>query len=183
MKARGQQGRPHKCPWVRNAFFEWYTSVRYSIDWSKVRARPPTPGLSSCGMGKSHNYVINQPGVHHVQRDRHDHCRNYNTNMIQKLAKTVSCLRRGQKERGCRSKTFRASKSFDCVMNMGANTAPFIPKLVTFTRAWLNSEFKRLPLTAFKEASKITNDFPRTPTAWASSQCRKAPGRKSGKTT
>ena len=40
-------------------------------------------------------------------------------------------------------------------MNMGANTAPFIPKLVTFTRAWV--------------------------TAWASSKCRKAPGRKSGK--
>ena len=80
MKARGQQGRPHKCPWVRNGFFEWYTSVRYSIDWSKVRARPHTPGLTSRGMGKYHNYVIN----------RHDHCRNCNSNMIQKLAKTVA---------------------------------------------------------------------------------------------
>ena len=25
-----------------------------------------------------------------MQRDRHDHCRNYNTNMIQKLAKKVA---------------------------------------------------------------------------------------------
>jgi hypothetical protein len=51
---------------------------------------------------------------------------------------------------------------FDCVMNMGANTAPFNPKLVTFTRAWMNSEVKRLPLTAFREANKISNEFPRT---------------------
>ena len=41
-------------------------------------------------MGKSHNYVINQPGFQHVQRDCHDHCRNYSSNMIQKFAKTVA---------------------------------------------------------------------------------------------
>ena len=33
---------------------------------------------------------------------------------------------------------------FDCVMNMGANTAPFIPKLVTFTRAWENKAAPQL---------------------------------------
>ena len=49
-----------------------------------------TPGLSSCGMGKFHNYVINQPGFQHVQRDCYDHCRNYSSNMIQKFAKTVA---------------------------------------------------------------------------------------------
>ena len=49
---------------------------------------------------------------------------------------------------------------FEYVMNTGANTAPFIPKLVTFTSVWVNSGFKRLPLTAFKEANKITNEVP-----------------------
>ena len=51
---------------------------------------------------------------------------------------------------------------FDYVMNMGANTAPFIPALVDFTSVWVNSELKRLPLTAFREANRISNDFPRT---------------------
>ena len=51
---------------------------------------------------------------------------------------------------------------FEYVVNMGANNAPFIPALVEFTSLWVNSEQKRLPLAAFKEANKISNEFPRT---------------------
>ena len=51
---------------------------------------------------------------------------------------------------------------FEYVMNMGANNAPFIPKLVDFTSIWVNSETRRLPLTAFREANKIANEYPLT---------------------
>ena len=51
---------------------------------------------------------------------------------------------------------------FEYVMNQGANTAPFIPALVAFMSVWVNSERKRLPLSAFREANKISNEFPRT---------------------
>jgi uncharacterized protein YdhG (YjbR/CyaY superfamily) len=51
---------------------------------------------------------------------------------------------------------------FEFVINMGANTAPFIPALVAFTSVWVNSELTRLPLTAFKEVNKVSNEFPRT---------------------
>ena len=54
---------------------------------------------------------------------------------------------------------------FDYVMNMGANNAPFIPKLVEFTSIWVNSQKQRLPLTAFREANKIANDYPLTKVA------------------
>jgi hypothetical protein len=51
---------------------------------------------------------------------------------------------------------------FEYVMNQGANAAPFIPALVAFMSVWVNSERKRLPLSAFREANKISNEFPRT---------------------
>jgi len=51
---------------------------------------------------------------------------------------------------------------FEYVINMGANNAPFIPALVDFTSVWVNSELTKLPLAAFKEANKLSNDFPRT---------------------
>ena len=31
-------GRPHKCPLLRVALYEWWTSLRYSIDWEAVKA-------------------------------------------------------------------------------------------------------------------------------------------------
>ena len=31
------QGRPVACPWLRQALFEWFMSMRYSIDWEAVR--------------------------------------------------------------------------------------------------------------------------------------------------
>ena len=35
---RGGDGhRPHKCPWLRQALFEWWTSIRHSIDWRQVK--------------------------------------------------------------------------------------------------------------------------------------------------
>ena len=51
---------------------------------------------------------------------------------------------------------------FEFVINMGANTAQYIPALVAFTSVWVNSELTRLPLNAFKEVNKVCNDFPRT---------------------
>ena len=30
-------GRPCKCPWLRVALYEWWTSLRYSIDWEAVQ--------------------------------------------------------------------------------------------------------------------------------------------------
>jgi hypothetical protein len=74
MKARGQQGRPHKCPWVREGLFEWYSSIRYSIDWSQVRARLHTPGLSSSGVGKSLARFTRQLVRQKAQQLLNDYC-------------------------------------------------------------------------------------------------------------
>lgn len=54
---------------------------------------------------------------------------------------------------------------FEYVMNLGANNAPYIPRLVEFMSVWVNSEEKRLSLSAFKEPNKISNRFPRTKVA------------------
>ena len=32
-------GRPPKCPWLRQALYEWFTSVRYAIDWEAIHNR------------------------------------------------------------------------------------------------------------------------------------------------
>ena len=48
-RACNNQGRPFKCTWLRNALYEWYTSMRYNIDWDKVRASVRTVGLRTRG--------------------------------------------------------------------------------------------------------------------------------------
>ena len=67
-----------------------------------------------------------------------------NSNMLQKLAKTVAydAVRQGV---AAELKEFLNRDGFvdmfDYVINLGGSTAPFIPKLVTFTRAWVNWDF------------------------------------------
>ena len=41
-------GQPVACGWVRESLWEWYVSVRYSIDWGKFNER-----LRSCGRYKA----------------------------------------------------------------------------------------------------------------------------------
>ena len=36
-RVRWQQGRPVHCPWLRQALYEWFMAMRYSIDWNAVR--------------------------------------------------------------------------------------------------------------------------------------------------
>ena len=36
MRAAGKQGPPVKCAWLREALYEWWCSLRYSVDWGKV---------------------------------------------------------------------------------------------------------------------------------------------------
>ena len=74
MKTRGQQGRPHKCPWLRDGLFEWYSSIRYSIDWKAVRARLHTPGISSSGTGKSLARFTRQLIRQKAQQLLNDYC-------------------------------------------------------------------------------------------------------------
>jgi len=121
--------------------------------------------------GRTSRLQPDQSGSQHGKRDRDGHCRSYSSCDLkrdgdvrpQELAGEAcldSCLITTRSKRAwmfeLKEFVTRASfvDMFDCVMNMGANTAPFIPKLVTFTRAWMNSEVKRLPLTAFREANK-----------------------------
>lgn len=67
-------GAPHKCPWLRNALFEWFASIRYSIDWQKVRASLHTPGLSTRGMGKSLARFTRQLVWQKAQQLLNDYC-------------------------------------------------------------------------------------------------------------
>jgi hypothetical protein len=90
MKARGQQGRPHKCPWVRDALFAWYSSIRYSIDWSQVRARLQTPGLSSSGMGKSLARFTRQLVRQKAQQLLNDYCKICLLNQVRVSAPQLS---------------------------------------------------------------------------------------------
>jgi len=88
-----------------------------------------------------------------------------NANLTEKAARTVA-YDAVKASVAAELKEFVAREAFldmfEYVMNMGANTAPFIPALVDFTSVWVNSEVTRLPLTAFREANKISNDCPRT---------------------
>ena len=47
-RERRFQGRPVACPWLRQALFQWFATMRYSIDWNRVRA-----SLRSGGARKS----------------------------------------------------------------------------------------------------------------------------------
>ena len=47
----GGQGRPHLCPAVRDALYEWYISMRFSIDWRTYNASCRRLGKYKC-MGR-----------------------------------------------------------------------------------------------------------------------------------
>ena len=48
-RLRGPGAGAHaRCPWVRDALFEWFVSMRYSIDWRKYNQK-----LRSCGQHKA----------------------------------------------------------------------------------------------------------------------------------
>ena len=47
-RLHGQQGRPVHCPWLRQALFEWFTAMRYSIDWKAVRGSLHSGGGNKC---------------------------------------------------------------------------------------------------------------------------------------
>lgn len=38
-RARGNQGRPNKAPWLEAALYEWWSHMRYSVDWKAVAKR------------------------------------------------------------------------------------------------------------------------------------------------
>ena len=38
-------GHPYRCPLIRQEFYEWFTSIRYAIDWKKMRAELRSRGM------------------------------------------------------------------------------------------------------------------------------------------
>jgi hypothetical protein len=54
VRGPGLQGRPVHCNWVREALYEWFVSMRYSIDWKKydaaLRSRGAHKAMGRCQM-------------------------------------------------------------------------------------------------------------------------------------
>ena len=40
-RARGTQGKPTKAPWLEAALYEWWSHMRYSVNWKAVAKRTP----------------------------------------------------------------------------------------------------------------------------------------------
>ena len=47
-RAFGTQGRPHSAACVRTMLYEWYISMRFSIDWKRYNAICRSRGLIKC---------------------------------------------------------------------------------------------------------------------------------------
>jgi hypothetical protein len=50
-RQRDNSGRPHSSPWLRVALYEWWTSLRYSIDWEAVKTSFGKQAIKS-GLGQ-----------------------------------------------------------------------------------------------------------------------------------
>ena len=61
------------------------------------------------------------------------------------------------------------------VVNMGANTSPWIPQLLEFGSNFVDPKQRQLSLQAFAEVSKIALDYPRARVAMLMRSYRKPP--------
>ena len=64
---------------------------------------------------------------------------------------------------------------FQTVVDLGANTASFLPELMEFGSKFVNSKTRQLRLNAFTAINKIPTEFPRTKVAVLKRAYRKTP--------
>ena len=63
------QGRPHACPWVRQELYEWFVTMRYSIEWKACEKSLRSSGKKKC-MGRFTRALLRQK----VNQILHDYC-------------------------------------------------------------------------------------------------------------
>ena len=123
-RERGLQGRPVACAWLRQSLFEWFMTMRYSIDWNAVRG-----SLRSGGQKKSLARFTRQLMRQKAQQLLQDYCH--------------ECLMRGQRATAVQlTARWFSNWEADYGLNMRkANRKYKVPKAVMAERlqiGWLN---------------------------------------------